>query len=72
MSVLSSEINGLINDLKSFIKEESCSLILVEAGWVGGRRILENISMFIDFRDGREVSLAWFLNVGRSGWFLRI
>jgi len=36
MSVVSSEINGLINDLNSFIKEKSCSLIILfEAGWVG-------------------------------------
>jgi len=33
MSVVSSEINGLINNLKSFIKEECYSLILLEVGW---------------------------------------
>lgn len=32
MTVVSSEINGLINYINSFIKEESCSLILLVAG----------------------------------------
>jgi hypothetical protein len=35
MIIVSSVINGLINNLNSIIKEESCSLILFEAGWAG-------------------------------------
>jgi len=57
MSVVSSEINGLINNLKSFIKEESCSLILLEAGWVGE-----------DVFCGRLVCSLIFGRGGKSAW----
>jgi hypothetical protein len=60
MSVVSSEINGLINDLNSFIKEKSCSLILFEAGWVGeGEFCGRFVRSLIFGRGGKSVWLGF-------------